>query len=365
MTMSIFVTKSSMPSYEEYCEEIKQIWDNAMLTNMGPVHNKFKAQLKDHLKLQNNIELFVNGHLALYCAIKVLGLTGEVITTPFTFSSTTNALIEAGCTPVYCDVKPDYTIDETKIESLITDKTSAILAVHVYGNICNVKAIEQIAKKHNLKVIYDSAHTFGVEYEGRSINEWGDMSMLSFHATKVFNTIEGGALCFKDPSLSDKIARQKNFGIFGETLDGFGGNAKMNEFQAAMGLCNLRHIDDELASRKEVFERYSKHLTGVDGLKVLPLADHFKQNYSYYPMLVDADVFGSTRDEIHQRLRDNDVFSRKYFYPLASENTAFESDMTKSTPMAKYYSRNVLCLPIYAHLSLEDVDRISAIILNK
>ena len=224
--MAINVTRSSMPSYEEYCEEIKTVWDTVHLTNMGPIHNKLKEQLKEYLKV-SNMELFVNGHLALYCALKALGLQGEIITTPFTFASTTNAIIQAGCTPVFCDVKEDYTIDETKIESYITDKTVAILPVHVYGNICAVDEIQEIADRYGLKVVYDAAHAFGVEYGGKGIGEYGDVSMFSFHATKVFHTIEGGALCFKDPSLSAKIAQQRNFGICGEDYSCFGSNAKM------------------------------------------------------------------------------------------------------------------------------------------
>ena len=242
-----------MPTYEEYCQEIKSIWDTVHLTNMGPKHNELKEKLKSYLKV-NNIELFVNGHLALYVAIKALGIKGEIITTPFTFASTTNAIVQAGCTPVFCDIKSDYTIDETKIESLVTNKTVAILGVHVYGNICNVKAIQRIADKHKLKVIYDAAHAFGVEYEEQGIGAYGDVSMFSFHATKVFHTIEGGCLTFKDNALVEKIASERNFGVNGESLDCFGTNAKMNEFQAAMGLCNLRHIDKELLSR--IYEKH-------------------------------------------------------------------------------------------------------------
>lgn len=359
----INVTRSSMPGYEEYCEEIKSIWDTVHLTNMGPIHNRLKAQLKDYLKV-NNIELFVNGHLALYCAIKALKLSGEIITTPFTFASTTNAIVQAGCTPIFCDVKSDYTIDENKIEALITDKTVAILGVHVYGNICNLEDIEAIAKKHNLKVIYDAAHAFGVEYKGKGIGSYGDVSMFSFHATKVFHTIEGGCLTFNDNALSDSIAKQRNFGINGEELDCFGTNAKMNEFQAAMGICNLRHIDDELASRKEAFINYNRRLAGVDGLSVIPLTDNIKQNYAYYPVLVDKQKFGTDRDGLCKKLLENDIFARKYFYPLVSENKEFSKDLSFNTPLAKHYSRNILCLPMYAHLEKEDIDRICDIILK-
>ena len=353
-----------MPSYEEYCEEIKTIWETVHLTNMGPIHNKLKEQLREYLHVPC-IELFVNGHLALYCAIKAMGLEGEIITTPFTFASTTNAIVQAGCTPVYCDVKEDYTIDENKIEALITDRTVAILPVHVYGNICAVEEIQKIADKHDLKVIYDAAHAFGVEYKGKGIGEYGDASMFSFHATKVFHTIEGGGLCFNDPSLAEKIAQARNFGISGEELVSFGSNAKMNEFQAAMGICNLRHIDDELDKRKNVFERYSQLLCDVSGIKILPIDKQIKQNYAYYPILVDKEKFGCDRDELAAKLSAKGVFARKYFYPLVSQNKEFASDMTACTPQAMYFSRNILCLPMYADLSLDDVEYICNVILDK
>ncbi len=361
--MKINVTQSSMPSYEEYCEEIKSIWDTVHLTNMGPIHNRLKGNLQQYLGVEN-IELFVNGHLALYCALKALDLRGEVITTPFTFASTTNAIVQAGCTPVYCDVKPDYTIDETKIEALITEKTSAILGVHVYGNICNVEAIARIADRHGLKVIYDAAHAFGVEYKGKGIGAYGDVSMFSFHATKVFHTIEGGCLTFANSELAKKIALQRNFGVNGEELDCFGTNAKMNEFQAAMGICNLRHIDEELALRKTVYETYAARLQGVKGITLLQCVDGLKQNYAYYPILVDESTFGMSRDALSKKLADAGIYARKYFYPLVSANKEFGHDLTESTPIAKMYSENILCLPLYAHLPIETVLEICNIILE-
>ena len=361
--MPINVTRSSMPSYEEYCEEIKSIWDTVHLTNMGPIHNKLKEQVKAYLAV-DNIEFFVNGHLALYCALKALKLEGEIITTPFTFASTTNAIVQAGCTPVFCDIKSDYTIDESKIEALITDKTVAILGVHVYGNICNVEEIQRIADKHGLKVIYDAAHAFAVEYKGKGIGTYGDVSMFSFHATKVFHTIEGGALTYNDASLTAEIAKQRNFGLSGEELDCFGTNAKMNEFQAAMGICNLRHIDDELAMRKAAFDRYSERLAGAKGITLLSCVDGVKQNYAYYPILVDPAEYGLNRDELAQKLGESGIFARKYFYPLVSENKEFQSDMTVNTPVAKYCSRNILCLPMYSLLGDKEVDIICDVILN-
>lgn len=361
MPEKINVTRSSMPEYEEYCEEIKDLWESRWLTNMGAKHNALKEQLCDYLKVPNT-ELFVNGHLALYCAIKALGLKGEIITTPFTFASTTNAIVQAGCTPVFCDVAQDYTIDVSKIEDLITDKTSAILGVHVYGNICDVEEIDRIAKKHGLKVIYDAAHAFGVEYKGKGICTYGDISMLSFHATKVFHTIEGGALCYNDASLTPDIVKQRGFGLNGEEIDCFGTNGKMNEFQAAMGLCNLRHIDDEIASRGEAYQRYTENLSGVKGLKLLPLREGLKQNYAYYPVLFDKAKFGKSRDEVVALLAEKGIVARKYFYPLVSSNKEFGTDLSDLTPIAKDFSENVLCLPLYAHLDVADVDLICDII---
>lgn len=364
MSEQIFVTHSSMPPYEEYCNEIKSIWETVQLTNGGPIHNRFKDAVREYLKVQH-LELFVNGHLALYCALKALKLSGEIITTPFTFASTTNAIVQAGCTPVFCDVKPDYTIDEEKIEALITEKTTAILGVHVYGNICNVEKIDAIAKKHGLRAIYDAAHAFGVQYKGRGIADFGDVSMLSFHATKVFHTIEGGCVCFHDEALKKELTLQRNFGVDGETLQIFGTNAKMNEFQAAMGICNLRHIDDELALRAAVFKRYSENLQSAKGIKILKDQENVKRNFAYYPILVDPESFGVTRDDLIQKLQKNGIYARKYFYPLTSENKAFPNDLAEKTPVAKQDSERVLCLPMYAHLKLSDVDRICRILLQK
>ena len=359
----INVTRSSMPSYEEYCEEIKDLWESRWLTNMGEKHNALADKLRDYLKVEN-LELFVNGHLALYCAIKALDLKGEIITTPFTFASTTNAIVQAGCTPVFCDVCDDYTIDVSKIEDLITEKTSAILGVHVYGNICDVEAIDRIAKKHGLKVIYDAAHAFGVEYKGKGICAYGDVSMLSFHATKVFHTIEGGALCFNDKDLTANIVKQRGFGLNGEEIDCFGTNGKMNEFQAAMGLCNLRIIDSEIASRGEAYRLYTEKLASVKGIKLLPLREGIKQNFAYYPVLFDKKTFGKGRDEVISALGEVGILARKYFYPLVSSNKEFGEDLSYLTPRAKEFSENVLCLPMYAHLELSDVLKICEIILK-
>ena len=362
----ILVTRSSMPSIDEYVEEIKDIWDTHWLTNMGIKHRKLESELKEYLGVEN-ISLMTNGHLSLELGIQAMNLTGEVITTPFTFASTTHAIVRNGLTPVFCDINPDdYTIDVTKLESLITDKTSAIIPVHVYGNVCNIEEIERIAKKYDLKVIYDAAHTFGVKYKGKGIGTFGDASMFSFHATKVFNTIEGGAICFNDEAYEKELYKLKNFGIKNETVvDGVGSNAKMNEFQAAMGLCNLKHIDEEIQKRKKVVERYRENFKGIDGIKLSPIQRDVESNYAYFPVVIDEKVFGVSRNEIYEELRKHDIFARKYFYPLTNTFDCFHRkyDVNK-TPVALHISKRVLTLPLFADLSLEEVDRICGIILN-
>jgi dTDP-4-amino-4,6-dideoxygalactose transaminase len=366
MKSQILVTQSSMPPYEEYCDEIKELWSSHWLTNMGIKHKQLQSQLCEYLDVKN-IDLLTNGHMALELTMQALGLTGEVITTPFTFASTTHAIVRNGLTPVFCDVNPDdFTIDVTKIESLITEKTTAIVPVHVYGNVCNVEEIERIAKKHGLKVIYDAAHTFGEMYKGRGIGSYGDVSCFSFHATKVFNTIEGGAVCFENPDFGEKILHIKNFGISSpETVDYVGTNAKMNEFCAAMGLCNLRHVDEEIAKRKAVVERYRNRLDGVDGIQLSPIQKDVKPNYAYFPAVFDEKVFGATRDEVQAKLAENGIGARKYFYPITNTFDCFGGKYDANlTPVALRISERVLTLPLYADLALEDVDRICDIILD-
>ena len=321
---NILVTRSSMPSLDEYVEEIKDIWDSHWLTNMGVKQQKLQKELEEYFGIPH-VALYTNGHLALENAIAALNLPkgGEVITTPFTFASTTHAIVRNGLVPVFCDVKEDdYTIDTKKMEELITDQTVAIVPVHVYGNMCDVEEIDRIAKKYGLKVIYDAAHTFGETYDGKPIGCFGDVSCFSFHATKVFNSIEGGAVCFRDPEFGLKIYRLKNFGIRDqETVDGVGANAKMNEFCAAMGICNLRHIDEEISKREKVFYRYQERLNDVAGLKSASVQPKVKSNYAYFPIVVDEKVFGATRNEIFEKLAEYGIGARKYFYPLTS---AFE-----------------------------------------
>lgn len=362
MGKQIYVTSSSMPDFDEYVEEIKDLWDSKILTNMGEKHNQLEEELLKYLETPN-ISLFTNGHLALENAIAALELTGEVITTPFTFVSTTHAIVRNGLTPVFCDInKEDYTMDTSKIEDLITEKTSAIMPVHVYGNICDVVEIERIANKHNLKVIYDAAHAFGTSINGENVANFGDISMFSFHATKVFNTIEGGALTFNDSTLNSELNMLKNFGISSpESIDRVGGNAKMNEFQAAMGLTNLRHVDKEITKRRAVVERYLHNLNGINGIELSYNQVNVESNYSYFPVMFDGYKYD--RDEIFETLKENQIFARKYFYPLTNNAACYKDKHdADETPIAKYISERVLTLPLYADLSLDDVDRICQII---
>lgn len=361
----INVTRSSMPEFEEYCEEIRGLWDSRWLTNMGVKHKQFQANLIDYLGV-SRIDLFSNGHMALEMAIQAMGLTGEVITSPFTFASTTHAIVRNGLTPVFCDIDANtYTIDVNKIEALITDKTCAIIPVHVYGNICDIEAIERIAKKHNLKVIYDAAHAFAVKYNGVGVGNFGDASMFSFHATKVFHSIEGGAVCFHNDDYGLDLYRLKNFGIRGpETVDAVGANAKMNEFAASMGICNLRHLDAEIAKRKAVVERYRERLSGIDGIKLNAVQENVQSNYAYFPVVFDGYKY--TRDEICEKLKKHDIIARKYFYPITNAFDCYKDkhDAKAETPVAYDISFKVVTLPLYADLSLDDVDKICDIILG-
>ncbi|MBO1686768.1 MULTISPECIES: DegT/DnrJ/EryC1/StrS aminotransferase family protein [Clostridium] len=363
----ISVIKSSMPPIEEYIDEIKEIWETRWLTHTGPKHQKLQQGLCDYLGV-NNIDMFANGHLSLEAAISVLGLTGEVITTPFTFASTTQAIVHCGLTPVFCDIDPKtYTIDVNKIESLINEKTSAIMPVHVYGNICDYKKIDEIAKKYNLKVIYDAAHAFGITVDGIPVGNLGDISMFSFHATKVFHTVEGGALTYSDSSLAREFASWRQFGMYGkEDAEKIGTNAKMTEFHAAMGICNLRHIEEEIAKRRRVAERYHKNLDGIDGIILNKEKEGVKCNYAYMPVVFDKSKFGLSRDEVCEKLESNGIFARKYFYPITSEFSVYKDKFEiQPTPIAYDISNKVLTLPLYADLSIEEVDYICSVILDK
>ena len=366
MPEQILVTRSSIPELEEYAEELRPIFASHWLTNMGAKHKQFQEDLMKYLGVEN-VELLVNGHMALELTLQAMNLQGEVITTPFTFASTTHAIIRNGLTPVFCDIDTeDFTIDTRKLEQLITDRTCAIMPVHVYGNVCNVKEIDRLARKYELKVIYDAAHTFGETYKGKSTACFGDASCFSFHATKVFNSIEGGAVCFRDKRLGAALYELKNFGIRGpEEIVSVGANAKMNEFCTAMGICNLRHVDGEIEKRRAVYERYIERLGKAEGLKLNRIQEGVKPNYAYFPVVFEERLFGASRAEVFDRLAESGIFARKYFYPLTNTFAAFHGQFNvMETPQALHISRRVMTLPMYADLSLEDVDRICDVILS-
>lgn len=363
---AINVTKASLPPLKEYEAMLQEIWDTAWLTNMGKYHEQLKAELKHYMEVPE-LELFVNGHSALELCIQAFELHGEVITTPFSFASTTHAIVRNGLKPVFCDINPrNYTLDAEKLEACITEHTTAIVPVHVYGNLCDVHAIEEIANRHGLKVIYDAAHTFGERYQGKGVGSFGDASMFSFHATKVFNSIEGGAVTTGKPApeLMHKLYELKNFGILGqEEVASVGANGKMNEFAAAMGLCNLRHLGEYIAARKQVDARYRSHLSGVEGIILNELDPEVEYNYAYFPVRFHA--YKRTRDEIFDLLAAHGIHSRKYFYPCINAYACYRDQYDiNETPVAKEVSEEILTLPIYPDLPLEVVDEICELILR-
>ena len=361
----ILVTQSSMPPYEEYIEAIKPLWDSHWLTNMGKYHKELEEKLREYLDVPE-LSLMVNGHMALEMAIQAFNFPegSEVITTPFTFISTTHAIVRNRLKPVFCDVKiSDGTIDETKIEDLITEHTVAIVPVHVYGNVCNIEEIQKIADKYNLKVIYDAAHAFGVRYKGKGIGCYGDASIFSFHATKVFNTIEGGAVTFSDHKLYEKLYNLKNFGIRGEELVAeVGANAKMNEFCAIMGLCNLKHIDTMLEERKKRYEYYMDGLLNVNGIRFFNKNIETTNNYAYFPIIIE-DEYGLSRDELYEKLKENNIYSRKYFYPLTSDQACFKNKYkNEELDCARKLAKKILVIPFYAKINKEEMEEILRII---
>lgn len=364
----INVTRSSMPSLEEYVDEIAPLWDSRWLTNMGEKHKQLESELRSYLRV-DNVALFANGHLALECTLESMGLPpgGEVITTPFTFASTVHAIVRKGLTPVFADIKDDdYTLDPESVEHLVTPRTCAIVPVHVYGNLCNDEALRRIADEHGLRLIYDAAHAFGVELSGVGAASLGDASMLSFHATKVFNTVEGGAVCFRNPAIYDTLNQWKNFGITGpESVECIGGNAKLDELRCAMGLCNLRHVDDEIALRSRIDARYRERLASVPGIKLSELQKEVRHNFAYMPVIFDERVFGATRDDVAAALANHGVFARKYFFPLVSDYECYRSVYTsEQTPVARWVAQRVLTLPMYAGLTNQEVDMICDVVIG-
>lgn len=361
MDEKILVTKSSMPPYEEYIEAIKPLWDSHWMTNMGKYHKELEEKLREYLEVPR-LSLMVNGHMALELAIQAFNFPegAEIITTPFTFVSTTHAIVRNHLKPVFCDVKlSDGTIDEEQIEDLITENTVAIIPVHVYGNVCNIEKIQVIAEKYNLKVIYDAAHAFGVKYKEKGIGSYGDASIFSFHATKVFNTIEGGAVSFSDFKIYEKLYNLKNFGIRGEELvTEVGANAKMNEFAAVMGLCNLRHVETNIEERRKRHNFYQERLGGIKGIRLFDRNKGATGNYAYFPILIE-DNFCITRDELYDTLKEKNIYARKYFYPLTSDEACFKNRYKNDRlNHARELAKKVLVLPFYAELEFEKMEKI-------
>lgn len=352
----INVTKTFLPPQDEYQAILKRAWDTGWMTNRGVLVKELETKLKDYLKVTNVIAM-TNGTLPLQIAIKALGLKGEIITTPFSYVATTSSIVWEGCTPIFVDIHPEYlTIDETKIEAAITPKTSAILATHVFGNPCDVEAIEQIATKHNLKVIYDAAHCFGVTYKGESIFNYGDLSTCSFHATKLFHTGEGGSVFCNDIDLFNKLYYHHNFGHkTTESFHGLGLNAKMSELQAAMGLALLPHINNILKSRKKVVDSYNQ-LLNFSNLKTLSMRKQSESNYTYYPVIFKSE---SILLQVLATLNENSIFPRRYFYP--SLNT-IQYTKGKKMPISESISTRILCLPLYAGLGIKDIRKITTYI---
>ncbi|MGD9991921.1 MAG: DegT/DnrJ/EryC1/StrS family aminotransferase [Salinivirgaceae bacterium] len=367
MDKKITVTQPFMPPLEEFQPYLQKIWENKWLTNNGEFHQQLEQELCEYLGVKY-ISLFANGALALMTALQCLRITGEVITTPFSFVATTHSLWWNNIKPVFVDIDPVYgNLDPDKIEAAITPQTTALMPVHVYGNPCQHDKIQRIAETYNLKLIYDAAHAFNVRQNGQSILNWGDLSVLSFHATKVFNTFEGGAIVCHDATTKKRIDDLKNFGIHDEvTVVAPGINAKMNEVQAAFGLLQLKYMDESIAKRKALAEVYRKELRGVKGLRFQSDRDGVLHNYSYFPVFISED-YPLSRDALYEKLKEKQVFTRRYFYPLISDFSTYRalpSAHPDNLPVAKRLAEQVLCLPIYPDLGIEEVENICSRIKN-
>lgn len=362
----ILVTQPTLPPLEDFIPLLEDIWDRKWLTNNGHYHQELEEALADYLGVPY-VSLFSNGTLALITALQALRIQGEVITTPYSFVATTHSLCWNGIQPVFCDIDPNtLNLDPEKIEAAITPHTSAIMPVHVYGNPCDVEHIENIANNYGLKVIYDAAHAFGVKYKGQSVLNFGDLSILSFHATKVFNTIEGGAIISPDKKTKDRIDKLKNFGFSGETtVVAPGINAKMNELQSAFGLLQLRDIDNNIEKRKTVVNHYREQLKDISGVSFMEDMSEIDHNYAYFPIFIDQDVYGMDRDALYQRLQEHNIYGRRYFYPLISSFSMYrhlKSANPDNLPVSNEIAEKVICLPLYPELGLDIVKGISTII---
>ena len=364
----ITVTSPLLPDLEEFHTLLKEIWDSKWVTNNGSFHKQLEKELAEYLKVPY-ISLFTNGTLPLLTALQALRITGEVITTPYSFVATTHSIWWNGCKPVFVDIDPATgNIDPDKIEAAITPRTTAIMPVHVYGTPCDTKRIQEIADKYGLKVIYDAAHAFGVEVNGESVLTAGDMSTLSFHATKVYNTLEGGALVMHDAETKKRVDYLKNFGFAGETeVVAPGINSKVDEVRSAYGILNLRQVDAAIEARHQVAVKYREALRPVEGIAFMDDMPGVKHNYSYFPIFIDAEKYGVTRDELYEKMRSHNVLGRRYFYPLISTFSTYrglESAAPKNLPNAHKMADSVICLPMHHELSSEDVNRVLELIVK-
>lgn len=364
----ITVTSPLLPDLEEFHALLKEIWSSRWITNNGSFHQQLEKELADYLKVPY-LSLFTNGTLPLITALQALRITGEVITTPYSFVATTHSLWWNGIKPVFVDIDPSNCgIDPNKIEAAITPKTTAIMPVHCYGKPCDIKGIQEIADKYGLKVIYDAAHAFGVDINGESILNAGDISTLSFHATKVYNTIEGGAMIVKDEQTKRRIDYLKNFGFANETtVVAPGINSKMDEVRAAYGILNLRQVDKAIAARHKVAQTYRKELRNVEGITFFDDMPGVRHNYSYFPIFVDKEKFGRTRDQLYDELKSYNILARRYFYPLISDFSTYKglpSASRENLPEAYKIADSVLCLPMHHELSYDDIERILKIVKN-
>jgi dTDP-4-amino-4,6-dideoxygalactose transaminase len=364
----IFVTQPALPPLEEFIKYLEKIWETKSLTNVGDFHIKFEHELADYLGVKY-ISVFSNGTIALLTALQTLQIKGEVITTPFSFVATAHSLLWNGIEPVFVDIENKFlNIDPSKIEAAVTTKTKAIMPVHVYGNPCKIEEIQDIANKYGLKVIYDAAHAFGVKIDGNSILNFGDLSVLSFHATKVFNTIEGGAIVCHDEKTKKRIDFLKNFGFADEvTVVEAGINGKMNELQAAYGLLQLKYVDTYIEKRRIIAEKYQFGLKDIAGIRTIKIEENVQQGYPYFPILIDEKVYKRSRDEVYEMLKANNIFGRRYFYPLISQFRNYRhlpSARPENLPVAENIAKNVICLPIFPLLELGVVDKICDL-LNK
>ncbi|WP_108822505.1 DegT/DnrJ/EryC1/StrS aminotransferase family protein [Dysgonomonas sp. Marseille-P4361] len=369
MTKKIMVTQPALPPLEEFIPYLEKIWDNKWLTNNGPFHEQFEKELAEYLGVKY-ISVFSNGTLALITALQALRITGEVITTPYSFVATTHSLWWNNIKPVFVDIDDKYyNIDPKKLEAAITPRTTAIMPVHVYGNPCDVEEIQRIADIYGLRVIYDAAHAFAVKKDGQSVLNWGDLSILSFHATKVFNTIEGGAIVCPDERTKQRVDLLKNFGFRNETtVIEPGINAKMNELQAAYGSLQLKHVDTYISNRVELAKLYDSLLKDIPGLTFMEVGEGVDHTYPYYPIRVNTAEYGMSRDDLYFKLQEYDVFGRRYFYPLISDFPTYKglpSADTSNLPISTQVSKEIICLPMYASLERSEVEKICGLIKDK